>query len=76
MVIPWLGFPLGELVRAVEPSSRARYVAFTTLLDPEQLPEQDGSTLPWPYVEGLRIDEAVHPLTMLAVGLYGEAAKS
>jgi sulfoxide reductase catalytic subunit YedY len=73
MVIPWLGFPLGELVRAVEPTSRAKYVAFTTLLDPEQMPEQDGSALPWPYVEALRIDEAVHPLSLLAVGLYGAA---
>jgi sulfoxide reductase catalytic subunit YedY len=72
MVIPWLGFPLGALIRAVEPTSRAKYVAFTTLLDPEQMPEQDSSILPWPYVEGLRIDEAVHPLTMLAVGLYGD----
>jgi sulfoxide reductase catalytic subunit YedY len=73
MVIPWLGFPLGELVRAVEPTSRAKYVAFTTLLDPTQMPGQNDDALPWPYVEGLRIDEAVHPLTMLAVGLYGES---
>jgi sulfoxide reductase catalytic subunit YedY len=72
MVIPWLGFPLAALVKRVEPTSRAKYVAFTTLFDPEQLPEQDGSALDWPYVEGLRIDEAVHPLSLLAVGLYGK----
>jgi sulfoxide reductase catalytic subunit YedY len=71
MVIPWLGFPLGDLVKRLRPTSRARYVAFTTLLDPEQLPGQRRRVLDWPYVEGLRIDEAVHPLTMLAVGLYG-----
>jgi sulfoxide reductase catalytic subunit YedY len=72
MVIPWLGFPLGELLKQVEPTSRAKYVAFTTLLDPEQLPGQRKSVLDWPYVEGLRIDEATHPLTLLAVGLYGK----
>ena len=73
MVIPWLGFPLGDLVRRLEPTSRAKYVAFTTLLDPEQLPGQRDSVLDWPYAEGLRIDEATHPLTLLAVGLYGKA---
>ena len=73
MVIPWLGFPLGELIKRVEPTSRAKYVAFTTLFDPEQMPEQDGSALDWPYVEGLRMDEALHPLTLLAVGLYGKS---
>jgi sulfoxide reductase catalytic subunit YedY len=72
MVIPWLGFPLGDLIKKLEPTSRAKYVAFTTLLDPEQLPGQDEAVLDWPYVEGLRIDEAVHPLTLLAVGLYGK----
>ncbi len=72
MVIPWLGFPLGELVKRLEPTSRAKYVAFTTLLDPEQLPGQRRSVLDWPYVEGLRIDEATHPLALLAVGLYGK----
>jgi sulfoxide reductase catalytic subunit YedY len=72
MVIPWLGFPLGALLRRLEPTSRARYVAFTTLLDPEQLPGQRRSVLDWPYVEGLRIDEANHPLALLAVGLYGK----
>ncbi len=71
MVIPWVGFPLADLVRRVEPTSRAKYVAFQTLHDPEQLPGQKRRVLEWPYVEGLRIDEAVHPLTILAVGLYG-----
>jgi len=71
MVIPWLGFPLGDLLRRVEPTSRARYVAFTTLLDAEQMPEQKGRVLDWPYVEGLRLDEAMHPLAILAAGLYG-----
>jgi methionine sulfoxide reductase catalytic subunit len=72
MVIPWLGFPLAALLKRVEPSSRARYVAFTTRLDPEQMPGQRESVLDWPYVEGLRMDEAMHPLTLLAVGLYGK----
>jgi len=73
MVIPWVGFPLGDLLKRVEPTSRAKYVAFTTLLDPEQMPEQRRHVLDWPYVEGLRIDEAMHPLAILAVGLYGKA---
>jgi sulfoxide reductase catalytic subunit YedY len=72
MVIPWLGFPLADLVRRLEPTSRAKYLAFTTLLDPEQLPGQRRGVLDWPYVEGLRIDEATHPLALLAVGLYGK----
>jgi methionine sulfoxide reductase catalytic subunit len=71
MVIPWVGFPLGDLVRRVEPTSRAKYVAFQTLHDPGQMPGQKRPVLEWPYVEGLRLDEALHPLTMLAVGLYG-----
>jgi methionine sulfoxide reductase catalytic subunit len=71
MVIPWVGFPLGALIRRLEPTSRAKYVAFKTLLDPEQLPNQDSRVLSWPYVEGLRIDEATHPLALLALGLYG-----
>src|SRR4029079_11991531 len=71
MVIPWLGFPLGELLKRVEPSPSARFVAFTTLLDPKRMPEQSGRVLDWPYVEGLRLDEAMHPLTILAGGLYG-----
>jgi sulfoxide reductase catalytic subunit YedY len=73
MVIPWLGFPLADLIKQVEPTSRAKYVAFTTLYDPEQLPGQRRSVLDWPYVDGLRIDEATHPLSMLAVGLYGKS---
>ena len=72
MVIPWLGFPLGDLLKRVEPTSRAKYVAFASLFDPEQMPDQRQGLLDWPYVEGLRIDEAVHPLTLLAVGLYGK----
>ncbi|HEY6106174.1 MAG TPA: protein-methionine-sulfoxide reductase catalytic subunit MsrP [Anaeromyxobacteraceae bacterium] len=71
MVIPWVGFPLGDLVRRVEPTSRAKFVAFQTLHDPRQLPGQRRPVLEWPYVEGLRLDEAVHPLALLAVGLYG-----
>lgn len=72
MVIPWLGFPLGELVKRVEPTSNAKYIAFETLYDPKQLPGQKSGVLDWPYVEGLRIDEAMSPLTLLAVGLYGK----
>jgi sulfoxide reductase catalytic subunit YedY len=71
MVIPWVGFPLRPLIERLEPTSQARYVSFTTLLDPAQLPNQNSRVLSWPYVEGLRIDEATHPLTLLAVGLYG-----
>ncbi|HEY4156873.1 MAG TPA: protein-methionine-sulfoxide reductase catalytic subunit MsrP, partial [Polyangiaceae bacterium] len=71
MVIPWLGFPLADLIARCKPTSRAKYVTFTTLLDPEQLPNQESRVLPWPYVEGLRIDEATHPLTFIALGLYG-----
>src|SRR5215831_13583842 len=72
MVIPWIGVPLGEVIKRFEPTSKAKYVAFTTLYDPEQLPGQRRAVLTWPYVEGLRMDEAMHPLTILAVGLYGE----
>src|SRR5919109_1082811 len=72
MVIPWVGFPLGDVIKRFEPTSKAKFVEFTTLLDPEQMPGQRRSVLKWPYVEGLRIDEAMHPLTILAVGLYGE----
>ena len=71
MMIPWVGFPLADLVRRVEPTSRAKFVTFTTLLDKERLPGQRRPVLDWPYVEALRIDEATHPLTLLAVGLYG-----
>jgi len=72
MVIPWIGFPLSLLLNKVEPTSEARYVAFQTLLDPQRMPNQNSSVLDWPYVEGLRMDEAMHPLTILATGLYGE----
>jgi sulfoxide reductase catalytic subunit YedY len=72
MVIPWLGFPLAKLLERVQPSSRAKYVAFTSLLDPEQMEGQHNGVLDWPYVEGLRLDEAMHPLTLMAVGLYGK----
>jgi sulfoxide reductase catalytic subunit YedY len=71
MVIPWIGFPLSELIKRAEPNTKARFVEFTTLLDPRQMPGQLDSVLEWPYVEGLRLDEAQHPLTILAVGLYG-----
>jgi sulfoxide reductase catalytic subunit YedY len=71
MVIPWVGFPLAELVKRAEPTSRAKYVTFTTLHDPEQLPGQRRRVLDWPYREALRIDEATHPLALLAVGVYG-----
>jgi sulfoxide reductase catalytic subunit YedY len=73
MVIPWVGFPLADLLKRVEPTSKAKYVAFTTLHDTEQMPGQRKDVLEWPYVEGLRLDEAMHPLTLLAVGLYGKA---
>ena len=72
MVIPWVGFPLASLLKRIEPRTTAKFVEFTTLLDPRQLPGQNRSVLEWPYVEGLRLDEAMHPLTILAVGLYGE----
>jgi len=76
MVIPWIGFPLSALLKRVEPTGGARYVEFTTLKDPSQFPAQRGGIfdqagLDWPYLEGLRLDEALHPLTLLAVGMYG-----
>ena len=71
MVIPWLGFPLASLINRVEPTSQAKYVEFTTLHDPRQMPGQRRPVLDWPYTEGLRLDEALHPLTILATGLYG-----
>ena len=71
MVVPWVGFPLAELLKRVDPTSRAKYVVFQTLLDPAQMPGQRSRVLEWPYTEGLRIDEAVNPLTLVAVGLYG-----
>ena len=72
MVIPWLGFPLADLVRRLEPTGNAKFVEFTTLLNPEQMPGQRSRLLQWPYVEGLRLDEALHPLAFLAMGLYGK----
>ncbi len=71
MVIPWVGFPLADLIKRLQPTSRAKFVEFTTLHDPRQMPGQRRKILDWPYVEGLRIDEAMHPLTLMAVGLYG-----
>jgi methionine sulfoxide reductase catalytic subunit len=71
MVIPWRGIPLADVIRRAEPTSQAKYVEFFTLLDPEQMPYQKTNLLDWPYVEGLRLDEALHPLTLLATGLYG-----
>ncbi len=72
MVIPWIGYPLAELMKRVEPTGSAKYVEFTTLADPAQMAGVRSSVLAWPYVEGLRIDEAAHPLTLLTLGLYGE----
>ncbi len=72
MVVPWIGFPLVALLEKFKPTAAAKYVAFETLLDPAQMPGQKTAVLQWPYVEGLRLDEALHPLTILAVGLYGE----
>ena len=74
MVIPWVGVPLAEVLKRVEPQGSAKHVAFETLVRPAEMPGQRGvfQPLPWPYVEGLRLDEAMHPLTILAVGLYGE----
>lgn len=74
MVIPWVGFSLADLLKKYEPTSKAKYVSFVTLKDSKQFPEQKSSlsTIEWPYREGLRIDEAMHPLTILAVGLYGK----
>ncbi|OYW38027.1 MAG: mononuclear molybdenum enzyme YedY [Hydrogenophilales bacterium 12-61-10] len=72
MVIPWVGFSLAELLRRAEPTGKARYVEFVSLNDPKQMPGQRSRVLDWPYVEGLRLDEAMHPLTLMAMGLYGE----
>jgi len=72
MVVPWVGFSFADVVKKVEPTSKAKFVEFTTLYDPEQMPGQKRNVLPWPYVEGLRMDEAMNPLTILAVGLYGK----
>jgi len=72
MVIPWMGFPLARLLQEVEPTSQAKYVRFETLFDPGQMPGQKSRSYNWPYVEGLRMDEAMHDLTILATGLYGK----
>jgi sulfoxide reductase catalytic subunit YedY len=72
MVIPWLGFPFRALIARVEPNPKAKFVELTTLYAPDQMPGQRRDILKWPYVEGLRMDEAMHPLTILAVGLYGK----
>jgi sulfoxide reductase catalytic subunit YedY len=76
MVIPWIGFPLSALISQVEPTNNAKYIQFVTLVDPKRMPGQKpsvfGGSIDWPYVEGLRMDEAMHPLTILSVGLYGE----
>ena len=76
MVIPWVGFPLSALIKQVEPTNNAKFIHFVTLMDPKRMPGQKpgifGNVLDWPYVEGLRMDEAMHPLTILSLGLYGE----
>ena len=72
MVVPWIGFSLSELIKQVEPTGNAKYVEFVSLHDPEQMPGQKSPVLEWPYREGLRMDEAMHPLTLLTLGLYGE----
>lgn len=72
MVVPWNGVPLGELIRRLEPGTRAKFVEFTTLADPKQMPGLRSRVLDWPYVEGLRMDEAMHPLTLLVTGVYGK----
>ena len=72
MVVPWVGIPLADMLKRFEPNSKAKYVAFETLNDPEQMPGVRRPVLDWPYVEGLRIDEAMHPLTLMTVGVFGE----
>ena len=72
MVIPWVGFPLSSLINLVEPTGNAKFIQFVTLMDPKRMPGQRYPVMQWPYVEGLRMDEAMHPLTILSVGLYGE----
>jgi len=76
IVVPWVGFPLGDLLKRFDPAASAKFVEFVTVMRPEEMPGQRGrfmSLLPWPYNEGLRMDEAMHPLTLVAVGLYGDA---
>ena len=72
MVIPWIGYSLSELIRKVEPQGSAKFVEFVTLADPKTMPFVGSRVLDWPYVEGLRLDEAMHPLTLLSFGMYGE----
>lgn len=72
MAIPWIGYSLAELIRKVEPTGNAKYIEFTSLADPKQMPGIGSRVLDWPYVEGLRIDEANHPLALLCVGMYGQ----
>jgi sulfoxide reductase catalytic subunit YedY len=72
MVIPWMGYPLADVIKRLQPGSKAKYVAFTTLYDPKQMPGQRSRVLDWPYVEGLRMDEAMHPLSLLVTGVYGK----
>jgi sulfoxide reductase catalytic subunit YedY len=72
MVVPWIGYPMSEFLKRFEPTSRAKYVEFKTLVDPRQMPGQTEPALRWPYTEGLRMDEAMHPLTIVGLGLYGE----
>lgn len=72
MVIPWMGFPMSDLIKRVEPTASAKYIQFTTALDPQQMPGVRFPVLDWPYVEGLRLDEAMHPLAMMVVGVYGK----
>jgi sulfoxide reductase catalytic subunit YedY len=72
MVIPWMGFPMSDLITRVQPLSSAKYIEFQTLHDPKQMPGQRSSVLSWPYTEGLRLDEAMHPLAIFSVGLYGK----
>jgi sulfoxide reductase catalytic subunit YedY len=72
MVIPWVGYSLSNLLKQVEPTANAKYVEFTTLADRKQMPGLRSGVLDWPYVEGLRMDEAMHPLTLLTVGMYGQ----
>ena len=73
IVVPWVGFSLSELIKRADPLGKAKFVEFTTILDPSQMPGQTRNVLDWPYVEGLRMDEAMHPLTLLCFGMYGES---
>jgi sulfoxide reductase catalytic subunit YedY len=72
IVVPWVGFSLSELIKRAQPLGKAKFIEFTTIYDPSQMPGQKGQVLQWPYVEGLRLDEAIHPLALLCFGMYGE----